>query len=81
MSQHFLPTNDEQPKKGGYGGFDNEETATTAASSGNDDKGAKGKNKKKLVKGNSKNEKDGSTMMTNPKGAGAERGNPHHNQG
>ena len=78
LSQHFLPNDENRKQANGYG---DEETATTAASSGNDDKGAKGgKAKKRLVKGTSKNEKDGGAMLTQPKGAGAERGNPHHNQ-
>ena len=78
-----LASNDEQ-RKGNVGcGYENDEgNATTAASSGNDgEKGAKAKAKKRLAKGNSKNEKDGPAMLTQPKGAGAERGNPHHNQG
>ena len=47
---------------------------------GADAKGGKaGKAKKRLVKGNSKNEKDGSAMLAQQKSGGAERGNPHHN--
>lgn len=76
LSQHFLPNNEDQRRNGNgqYPGED--ETTTTAASSGNDDKGGKGgKNKKRLVKGNSKNEKEGQAIQTQPKGQ--ERGNPH----
>ena len=80
LSQHFLPNAEEQRRNGNGGYLNDEETATTAASSGNDDKGGKaGKAKKRVVKGNSKNEKDGSAMLTQAKGSGAERGNPHHN--
>ena len=82
LSQHFLPNAEEQRRNGNGGYLNDEETATTAASSGNDDKGGKaGKAKKRVVKGNSKNEKDGSAILTQTKGSGAERGNPHHNQG
>ena len=80
LSQHFLPNAEEQRRNGNGGYLNDEETATTAASSGNDDKGGKaGKAKKRVVKGNSKNEKDGSAMVIQAKGSGAERGNPHHN--